>query len=254
MHPPRWFAPGPASYSHPPRTTLGNDGGVAIEHEPPPAAQTAHPGEPRWPMALAVIATGLLRATLPTQLRNGDAAWVLVVLEVVLLLALIIGDPGRIDRDRPWLRNLTSVIIGVITLANAGAAVRLVVGIVDVSNFTQNAKTLLTAGAAIWLTNIIAFALWYWNLDRGGPAARAAGTGTSPALIFPEMVHPRHVEPDWCPTFVDYFHFSFATAAAFSPTDVSAVKAWAKLMLMAESAISLVVGILVVARAVNILK
>ena len=197
-------------------------------------------------MALAVIATGLLRATLPHQLRNGDAAWVFLVLLVVLLAALIIGDPGRIDRDRPWLHNLTSVTIGLITIANASAAVRLVVGIVDVSNFTQNAKVLLASGAAIWLTNIIAFALWYWNLDRGGPAARAAGSGPSPALIFPEMLHRQHVAAGWYPTFVDYFHFSFATAAAFSPTDVSAIKVWAKLMMMAESAISLVVGILVV--------
>ena len=122
------------------------------------------------------------------------------------------------------------------------------------SSFTQNAKVLLASGAAIWLSNIIAFALWYWNLDRGGPAARAAGTGPRPALIFPEMLHTEHVEEGWYPTFVDYFHFAFATAAAFSPTDVSAVKTWAKLMMMAESAISLVVGILVVARAVNILK
>ena len=144
-------------------------------------------------MALAVIATGLLRATLPHQLRNGDATWLFLVILVVLLAALIIGDPGRIDRDRPWLHNLTSVIIGLITLANADAAVRLVIGIVDVSNFTQNAKVLLASGAAIWLTNIIAFALWYWNLDRGGPAPRAAGTAGSPALIFPEMLHPQHV-------------------------------------------------------------
>ncbi len=222
--------------------------------EPLHGEQKARAGEPRWPMALAVIATGLLRATLPHQLRNGDATWLFLVILVVLLAALIIGDPGRIDRDRPWLHNLTSVIIGLITLANADAAVRLVIGIVDVSNFTQDAKVLLASGAAIWLTNIIAFALWYWNLDRGGPAPRAAGTAGSPALIFPEMLHPQHVGEGWYPTFVDYFHFSFATAAAFSPTDVSAVKTWAKLMMMAESAISLVVGILVVARAVNILK
>jgi len=205
-------------------------------------------------MALAVIATGVLRAALPHELRNGDAAWLSLVLLLILLAVLIIGDPGRIDRDRPWLHNLTSVLIGLISVANADAAVRLVVGIIDVSGFTQNAKVLLASGAAIWLSNIIAFALWFWNLDRGGPAARAAGTGTTPALIFPEMLHPQHVEADWSPTFVDYFHFSFATATAFSPTDVSAIKPWAKLMLMAESAISLVVGILVVARAVNILK
>ena len=222
--------------------------------EPPPAAQKARPGEPRWPMAIAVVATGLLRGALPHELRNGDAPWLFLVLVVGLLAVLIIGDPGRIDRDRPWLHNLTSVLIGLITLANAAAAVRLVVGIVDVSNFTQNAKVLLASGADIWLANIIAFALWFWNLDRGGPAARAAGTGARPALIFPEMLHAEHIEEGWNPVFVDYFHFAFATAAAFSPTDVSAVKTWAKLMMMAESAISLVVGILVVARAVNILK
>jgi hypothetical protein len=205
-------------------------------------------------MAIAVLATGLLRAALPHELRNGDASWLFLVLVVGLLAVLMIGDPGRIDRDRPWLHNLTTVLIGLISVANADAAVRLVIGIIDVSSFTQDAKVLLASGAAIWLSNIIAFSLWFWNLDRGGPAARAAGRPVRPALIFPEMLHPQHVDEDWTPTFVDYFHFAFATATAFSPTDVSAVKPWTKLMMMAEEAISLVVAILVVARAVNILK
>jgi hypothetical protein len=221
---------------------------------PRDAGRAPGPGEPRWPMALAVLTTGILRATLPHELRNGDARWLFLVIEVALLAVLIIGDPGRIDRDRPWLHNLTSGLIGIITLANAGAAIRLVIGIVDTSNFTQNAKVLLASGAAIWLSNIIAFALWYWNLDQGGPAARARGTGSRPALIFPEMIHPDRVGADWYPTFVDYFHFAFATATAFSPTDVSAVRRWMKLLMMAEEAISLIVAILVVARAVNILK
>ncbi|HEX4433879.1 MAG TPA: hypothetical protein VH012_03555 [Acidimicrobiales bacterium] len=220
----------------------------------PPAQQGARLGEPRWPMAVAVVATGLLRAALPHELRNGDAAWLFLVLVVGLLAVLIIGDPGRIDRDRRWLHNLTSVLIGLISVANADAAIRLVIGIIDVSSFTQDAKVLLASGAAIWLSNIITFALWYWNLDRGGPAARAAGRDVRPALIFPEMLHTQHVREDWSPSFVDYFHFAFATATAFSPTDVSAVKPWMKLMMMAEEAISLVVAILVVARAVNILK
>jgi hypothetical protein len=211
-------------------------------------------GEPRWPMAAAVLVTGLLRATLPHELRNGDAAWLFLAILVLLLGALVIGDPGRIDRDRPWLHNLTSVLIGLITVTNADAAVRLVIAIVDTASWTQDAKVLLASGAAIWLSNVIAFALWFWNLDRGGPAARASGHGSRPALIFPEMLHPEHVGDDWGPTFVDYFHFAFATATAFSPTDVSAVKTWTKLMMMAEEAISLVVAILVVARAVNILK
>ncbi|MGO9457103.1 MAG: hypothetical protein ACLP62_08665 [Acidimicrobiales bacterium] len=125
-------------------------------------------------MALGVIVAGLLRSTLPPELRNGDARWLFLVLLVTLLGALIIGDPGRIDRDRPWLTGLTSVLIGVITIANADAAVRLVVSIINVSSFTNDAKVLLASGGAIWLTNVIAFGLWYWALDRGGPGARAA--------------------------------------------------------------------------------
>ncbi len=211
-------------------------------------------GEARWPMALGVIVTGLLRATLPAELRNGDARWLFLVVVAILLGVLIVGDPGRIDRDVPWLRILTSVLIGLITIANADAAVRLVVSIINVSPFTNNAKVLLASGGAIWLTNVITFGLWYWALDRGGPAARASGTGSPPALIFPEMKNEEHVAPGWSPQFVDYFHFAFATATAFSPTDVSAIKPWMKLMMMAEEAISLVVALLVVARAVNILK
>ena len=219
-----------------------------------PAGGRAELGEARWPMALAVIVTGLLRATLPPELRNGDARWLFLVLVTALLITLIVGDPGRIDRDLPWLRILTSSLIGVITLANADAAIRLVVSIINVSPFTNDAKVLLASGGAIWLTNVIAFGLWYWALDRGGPAARASGTGRRPALVFPEMKNEEHVAPDWSPHFVDYFHFAFATATAFSPTDVSAIKPWMKLMMMSEEAISLVVALLVVARAVNILK
>ncbi len=211
-------------------------------------------GEARWPMALGVIVTGLLRATLPAELRNGDARWLFLLVVAVLLGVLIAGDPGRIDRDAPWLRHLTSALIGLITIANADAAIRLVVSIINVSPFTNDAKVLLASGGAIWLTNVIAFGLWYWDLDRGGPAARASCTGTPPALIFPEMKNEEHVAPGWSPQFVDYFHFAFATATAFSPTDVSAIKPWMKLMMMAEEAISLVVALLVVARAVNILK
>ena len=101
---------------------------------------------------------------------------------------------------------------------------------------------------------MIAFGLWYWDLDRGGAAARARRTGHQPAFVFPEMNNLEYVGPGWYPKFIDYFHLSFTTAMAFSLTDVSAIKSWAKLMMMAEDVISLVVAILVVARAVNILK
>jgi uncharacterized membrane protein len=209
--------------------------------------------ESRWPMAVAILTTGALRALLPSQLRSGDARWVLLVLLVVLLAVLVVADPGRIDRQARWLRILTGVVIGLITLVNASAAVRLVAAIISGAQFTDSPDVLLASGAAIWATNVIAFGLWYWDLDRGGAVARAAGTPTRPSFLFPEMTNPQFVREDWYPRFVDYLHFSFATATAFSPTDVSAIRPWAKLMMIAQEAVSLVVALLVIARAVNIM-
>jgi hypothetical protein len=211
-------------------------------------------GESRWPMALAVLAAGGLRAALPAQLRNGDARWAFIVVVVVLLAVLVIGDPGRIDRDSAWLRALTATLIGLITAVNAAAAVRLVAGIIGAAKFSTDANVLLASGGAIWLSNVIAFSLWYWDLDRGGAAARVRGSDRQPAFVFPEMSHAQYVSPGWYPKFIDYLHLSFTTATAFSPTDVSAIKPWAKLMMMTEEAISLLVAILVVSRAVNILR
>lgn len=204
-------------------------------------------------MVAGVLVAGVLRATLPPELRLYDPRGGLLAIIVVLTVALIIGDPGRIDRDVRWLRALTAALVGLITLANAGSSVRLVISIIYAEPFTQTARVLLACGGAIWLTNVIAFALWYWDLDRGGAAARAAGTTARPAFVFPEMTTPEFVREGWYPTFVDYLHLSFNAAMAFSPTDVSAIKPWAKMMMMLEEAISVVVGVLVVARAVNIL-
>ena len=205
-------------------------------------------------MAVAVLAAGGLRAALPPELRNGDTRWAFVVVAVVLLAILVIGDPGRIDRDSAWLRALTATLIGLVTAVNAAAAVRLVAGIIGGAKFSTNANVLLASGGAIWLSNVITFGLWYWDLDRGGAAARARGSGPMPAFVFPEMTNPEYVRPGWYPRFLDYLHLSFTTATAFSPTDVSAIRPWAKLMMMAEEAISLLVAILVVSRAVNILR
>jgi hypothetical protein len=178
-------------------------------------------GERRWPMALAVLACGFLRLLLPIQLRDDDARFLFLTLLVVLLAVLMIGDPGRIDRQRPWLRVMTDVMISVISIVNATAVVRLTVGIVNNDKFSNDPKSLLAAGAAVWLTNVLAFTLWYWDLDRGGAAARARGTGPSPAFIFPEDTNPDFVPAGWYPTFVDYFSLSFSSATAFSPADVS---------------------------------
>jgi hypothetical protein len=205
-------------------------------------------------MALAVLAAGGLRAALPSQLRNGDTRWAFIVVVFALLAVLVVGDPGRIDRDSTWLRVLTGSLIGLISAVNAAAAARLVAGIIGAVKFSADANLLLASGGAIWLSNVITFGLWYWDLDRGGAAARARGSGPRPAFVFPEMVNTEYVGPGWYPKFLDYLNLSFTTAMAFSPTDVSAIKPWAKLMMMAEEVISLLVAILVVSRAVNILR
>jgi len=205
-------------------------------------------------MALAVLAAGGLRAVLPPALRNGDTRWAFVAVVFVLLGILVIGDPGRIDRDSTWLRIMTGTLIGLISAVNAAAAVRLVAGIIGAAKFSTDANVLLGSGGAIWLSNVITFGLWYWDLDRGGAAARARGSTRQPAFVFPEMTNAQYVAPGWYPKFIDYLHLSFTTATAFSPTDVSAIKPWAKLMMMTEEAISLLVAVLVVSRAVNILR
>jgi len=106
----------------------------------------------------------------------------------------------------------------------------------------------------IWATNVIAFGLWYWNLDRGGAAARAHHPQANPAFVFPEMQHSEYVAAGWVPRFVDYLSLGFWTAMAFSPTDVMPMTRWAKLTMLAQSLISVVTVALVIARAVNILK
>jgi len=131
--------------------------------------------------------------------------------------------------------------------------VRLVLGILRNYSFDTPSQ-LLATGAVIWASNVIGFALWYWDLDAGGAAARASGsTAISPAFVFPEMNLPEVVPAGWYPRFVDYLALSFNTATAFSPTDISAVKSWAKLAMIGEAAISLILATLVIARAVNIM-
>jgi len=203
-------------------------------------------------MAVAVLATGVLHQLLPSTFRIQPHTVYPVVL-VIFLAVLIIGDPGRIDQRRPWLRVTTGLMIGLITVVNGFSAIRLVVNILARGGI-GTARELLGIGAIVWTINVIAFALWFWDLDAGGAAARAAGAKQpSPALVFPEMTLPEYTPPGWYPEFADYLSLSFNTATAFGPTDVSAVKRWAKMMMTAESAISLSVVVLVVSRAINLL-
>ncbi len=194
-----------------------------------------------------------LHVALPERYRV-QPGWVVPTVLLALLAVLIVGDPGRIDRERTWLRIVTGIVIAFITLTNLLAAVRLVVDILIGSRlFANNAAGLLATGGVIWATNVIAFGLWYWDLDRGGAAARARQPDRDPAFVFPEMQHTHYVAQAWVPQFVDYLSLAFWTATAVSPTDTSAIKPWAKLLMMLEAAGSFALAALVIARAINIL-
>jgi uncharacterized membrane protein len=112
---------------------------------------------------------------------------------------------------------------------------------------------LLGRGAALWVTNVVVFSLWFWELDRGGAAERAAASGIPPSFGFPEEAMPELVPEGWMPRYPDYLYLSFTNATAFSPTDTLPVRTWAKMTMMGESVISLLIAILVIARAINVL-
>ena len=220
---------------------------------PPAAPGQAARGEHWWPVALAIVVVAFLHVALPAKYRV-NPAWVAPAVLLALLAALIIGDPGRIDRQKTWLRIGTSAVIALLTVANLLAAARLVDDILTNSKlYASNATGLLATGGVIWATNVIAFGLWYWDLDRGGAAARAHHPDANPAFVFPEMLNSQFVVAGWVPRFADYLSLGFWTATAFSPTDVSAIKPWAKLLMMTEAAVSLAIATLVIARAINIL-
>jgi hypothetical protein len=231
---------------------------MATEHKParePPlaTAPVAERGEHWWPVATAIIVAGGLHVALPTRYRV-QPAWLIPAVLAALLVVLIIGDPGRIDRQKAWLRIATSAVIAVITVANLFAAVRLVLEILTNNKlFANHPGGLLAAGAVIWATNVIAFGLWYWDLDRGGAAARAQDPHQSPAFVFPEMLNKEYVPATWVPKFVDYLSLAFWTATAISPTDISAIRPWAKLLMMLEASCSITLAALVIARAINVL-
>src|SRR5215469_2035536 len=231
---------------------------MATEQKParePPvaAAPAAERGEHWWPVATAILVAAGLHVALPARYRV-QPAWLVPVVLIALLAVLIIGDPGRIDRQKTWLRVTTSTVIAVITVANLVGAIRLVVEILTNNKlFANHPGGLLAAGGVIWATNVIAFSLWYWDLDRGGAAARAHHPDQNPAFVFPEMQHKEYVPAAWVPRFVDYLSLGFWTATAISPTDISAIRPWAKLLMMLEASGSIVLAALVISRAINIL-
>jgi uncharacterized membrane protein len=217
-----------------------------------PAWRRVTTREPRVPVTIAIaVAIGLM-AVLPARVANRPR-WLVPALAGLLLIGILVANNRIVDWRSRALRVASLVLIALLSIGTAASAVRLVLDLVQARGIRDPAELLLT-GAAIWLTNMIVFGLWYWEFDRGGPAARALAIKQYPDFLFPQMTSPELAPPDWEPQFVDYLYLSFTNATAFSPTDVMPMSQWTKLTMLAQSIVSLVIVVLVVARAVNILQ
>jgi hypothetical protein len=140
------------------------------------------------------------------------------------------------------------ILAGAVMLSTAVLIADLISG----GQVTNSASALLASGALVWLGNSLIFGLLYWLLDSGGPVARFRGERPYPDFAFSQQLSPELAPPEWRPLYVDYFVLGITTSTAFSPTDVMPMRAWAKLMMAAQSIISLMVVGLVIARAVNV--
>jgi hypothetical protein len=212
-----------------------------------------HVGEARWPMAGAVLAAIVLTILLPDAIRVGPR-WLLPSIEGVLLVILIVGDPGRISRRSRELRTVSIVLVSVLVLATLWSTGQLIDDLIHGGPETNSATELLAAGTAIWFSNIIAFALLYWEIDGGGAAERAHQVPDHTDFAFPQELNPRLARQNWRPLFVDYLYLAYTNATAFSPTDVMPLAPWAKMTMVVQSFISIAILGLVIARAVNVFK
>jgi len=211
--------------------------------------------EPRWPSVVAVLFALGLYVALPQQMMGSAGAaaaihFAIPAVELVLLAPLALGAPHRHAAESVGRRRAAIGLTAVLSVANLLALALLVTRIADGS---VAGAPLLLAAAEIWTTNAIVFALWYWELDGGGPPVRLANLGGRRDFAFVQMLNPELAEPGWHPRFVDYLYVSFTNASAFSPSDTLPLTRWAKLLMLVQAWVSIVTVVLVAARAVSML-
>jgi hypothetical protein len=217
--------------------------------------------ESRWeaaPGVVLVMAAQLVLALVSkaqgwTMSGSSWWAWLIPLApEVVLLLLLTWERPRRRLAQAGLRRTAALSVLGLISLANALLLVALITSLVH--GHTSSGVQLLMEGSAVWGTNVVVFALWFWAWDRGGPVRRRRPDPPPPDFQFPQMENPQLAEPGWHPHFVDYVYVSFTNSIAFSPTDAMPLTRPAKLLMLGGSAVSALTILLVAARAVNILR
>jgi len=203
--------------------------------------------EPRWPAFVAMLAAAGVYWALPEPLSVGPS-WLLLAIILILLIPLVVSYHwGRYDVTRI----LTFSANGLITAAMIASLIFLIQGI---PHHSEPPKALLRSAIALWIANVLVFALWYWKLDAGGPQQRERTRGClDSSFLFPQMMTEEGRNSSWSPQFMDYLFLAFNTSTAFSPTDTAVLSRWAKAGMMLQALISLTIVALLAARAVNIL-
>ena len=223
-----------------------------------------HPGEPRLPAALAVLVAIALYSLLPHKLLIVPR-FVVPALELLLFIPLVAANPRRMTRGNRELRRLAIALMLLIAFSNGVALVLLIRQLVSGPS-RGDAPTLLLAAGQVWLTNVLVFALAYWELDRGGPVSRTqVARPRLPIADFrfpqdedhdavPEVAKRSSVKAGWAPGFVDYLYISVTNSSAFSPTDTMPLSPRAKMLMALESVSALVLSVLVISYGVGQLK
>jgi uncharacterized membrane protein len=207
-------------------------------------------GDPYWPAQLAVAVAITLNLALSERVTIGPT-WLLAGIEGVLLVALVVIAPARATAHSRGRRRFALGVIGLVSLANVISLALLIHFLINGGKVSGH--PLILSGAVLWATNVLLFAVWYWEMDRGGPVHRFLDPAALPDLQFPQMENPQLAPDGWRPGFVDYLYTSLTNSTAFSPTDTMPLTQSAKLVMAIQSVTALLTVGLVVARAVNIL-
>jgi hypothetical protein len=215
-----------------------------------PAHTIGH--ESRWPPALAIIVVRLMLVALPGHVHVLPG-WISLVTGFAILTPMV--AVGLTRGNTLWLRieRMVIILFAVVYVANVVAELADIIGVVTLHPASANAFSLLSSSVAIWTVNILAFSLLYWQIDRGGPYARASRLNVRPDWVFLQPPTPEDLPPDWRPLFLDYLYLGYNTATAFGPTDTLPITRRAKTLMMIESAISLLTLVIVLSRAINII-
>jgi uncharacterized membrane protein len=238
----------PAGTGVPSRVHADRDVDGRVDRGAPPQHR-----EPTWPAAGAVLTAIVLRLALPEGIVSGPR-WLIPALEALLLIPLFIAVPHRSPDDERWVRPAGMALAGVVTIANAVALAGLVSQLLEHPEpGALPGGQVLVSAVVIWVTNIIIFALWYWELDGDGPGPRRGADPPLPEFLFPQLDNPRIAPPGWRPQFLDYLYLSITNTTAFSPTDTMPLTASAKALMSLQAFASMLLIGLVVARAINIL-